>query len=583
MTDTNPKRTRPGVLFLLITLTQLIYINTDLQVHCISEDITGKWIFRIDTQTFTPVLQNTQTSCGHSIPNSPEAPLGDPKFNFPNYTEFEIELKADHKVYSGSLAVGDWTLVYDQSIFMRFRNGDKTVTLTSPFKYYKRSENDKTVSDCSKTMIGWFIPDEDNKSANWSCFFGFKKEYKANFLNIRPRTVSTAVLAQLMTSTNTNLVNMLKYEHLEPFVNKLNEMNLSWKAHINKDLVGLNFVQIRQKLGLKRGLKNTLPDQQQMSFKEKDDTQVREFVSGLNEELADIKSIPNGKIVDVGDNIVRDKDSKYVKYYAEMTKYLNTEIKDIDEKTLPKNWDWRNVGGVSYVSPVESQGNCGSCYVFAAITSLESRLRIITNNRDTTRFSKQFPISCSFYSEGCEGGYPFLLGKFFSEFEIVPEDCLKYAEDPALVKCDQVCDYTKYPKKYTVSKYEYLGGYYGATSEVDMMKELRARGPIPGSIRVPVSFNYYKDGIFSVSNLLQNNQKLSKMTQIDRAVSWEKVEHSVTIVGYGEDDGVKYWIIQNTWGEKWGEGGYFRLLRGENELSVESMGDILHLKVEDRK
>ena len=40
--------------------------------------------------------------------------------------------------------------------------------------------------------------------------------------------------------------------------------------------------------------------------------------------------------------------------------------------------------------------------------------------------------------------------------------------------------------------------------------------------------------------------------------------------------------MANTWGEDFGEKGYFRILRGENEISIESMGDILQLKVEDR-
>ena len=115
-----------------------------------------------------------------------------------------------------------------------------------------------------------------------------------------------------------------------------------------------------------------------------------------------------------------------------------------------------------------------------------------------------------------------------------------------------------------------------------MMKELRARGPIPGAIIVPVSLNYYSSGIFSEKELVKNSDKLSRITTLNRYLSYEKVEHSITIVGYGEEDGVKYWIIANTWGEDFGEKGYLKLLRGENELSIESMGDVLHLKIEDR-
>ncbi|KAK6283915.1 hypothetical protein POUND7_002867 [Theobroma cacao] len=41
-----------------------------------------------------------------------------------------------------------------------------------------------------------------------------------------------------------------------------------------------------------------------------------------------------------------------------------------------------------------------------------------------------------------------------------------------------------------------------------------------------------------------------------------KVNHAVTIVGYGtSEDGANYWLIKNSWGEKWGEGGYMRIKR----------------------
>jgi len=55
------------------------------------------------------------------------------------------------------------------------------------------------------------------------------------------------------------------------------------------------------------------------------------------------------------------------------------------------------------------------------------------------------------------------------------------------------------------------------------------------------------------------------------------------LVGYGEENGTKYWIGMNTWGENWGENGFFRILRGENDCAIESMGDVLNIKVENRK
>ena len=42
----------------------------------------------------------------------------------------------------------------------------------------------------------------------------------------------------------------------------------------------------------------------------------------------------------------------------------------------------------------------------------------------------------------------------------------------------------------------------------------------------------------------------------------KKVDHAITVVGYGVEKGKAYWLIKNSWGVKWGEKGYMRLKRG---------------------
>lgn len=56
---------------------------------------------------------------------------------------------------------------------------------------------------------------------------------------------------------------------------------------------------------------------------------------------------------------------------------------------LPRNFDWRNVSGVNYISPVRDQGACGSCYAFASTANIEANLRIATKNERQDVLSPQ--------------------------------------------------------------------------------------------------------------------------------------------------------------------------------------------------
>ncbi|XP_078584961.1 dipeptidyl peptidase 1-like [Branchiostoma floridae x Branchiostoma japonicum] len=226
-------------------------------------------------------------------------------------------------------------------------------------------------------------------------------------------------------------------------------------------------------------------------------------------------------------------------------------------KHLPKNFDWRNIDGQDFVSAVKDQGNvCGSCYAQATAIALESRLRIMTNNTLMTTMSPQDVVSCSDYSQGCKGGFPYLTAKYAQDFGMVEERCNPYhGHDTACRPYPADC------RRYYVADYQYIGGYYGACNEGLMMLDLVKNGPIPVSFQVYDDFRQYHNGIYHHTGLK------------DGWNPWKVTDHVVTIVGYGIDPSSdeKYWIAQNTWGTDWGELGYFKIRRGTNEVNIESI------------
>jgi len=255
------------------------------------------------------------------------------------------------------------------------------------------------------------------------------------------------------------------------------------------------------------------------------------------------------------------------------TSLLSTSETTFDDpkkyEGLPENWDWRNVKGVNYDVELRNQGGCGSCYAMAAISSLESRFRVATENRFKTSLSSQDVLSCSYYNQGCEGGYPFLVGKHAHDFGLVEESCAKYqgADIPCgAEKCQN-------SKRYYVSDYGYVGGYYGGCNEVAMMKDIHQHGPLMIAFEAPGNLFYYTGGIFTGSKPDSEDEHVAGLN------IWEKTNHAVVAVGWGVEKGQKYWIIKNTWGKTWGEGGYFRIKRGVDECGIESMSVSAIVKV----
>ena len=107
------------------------------------------------------------------------------------------------------------------------------------------------------------------------------------------------------------------------------------------------------------------------------------------------------------------------------------------------------------------------------------------------------------------------------------------------------------------------------------MKEILEKGPVVVSFEPDYTFMLYKKGIYKSMRKTWIDLKISTKPQ------WQKVDHSVVAVGWGkiliiflgydEEKKTKYWLLQNSWGENWGDKGYFKMIRGIDHGGIESI------------
>ncbi|RLN95066.1 hypothetical protein BBJ28_00008965 [Nothophytophthora sp. Chile5] len=203
--------------------------------------------------------------------------------------------------------------------------------------------------------------------------------------------------------------------------------------------------------------------------------------------------------------------------------------------------DWTESG---CVVDVKNQGQCGSCWAFAAVAVLESAVCIAGG--PLTPLSEQQVLSCDTASYDCQGGFP--------------GDALNFIQ-----KSGGVCTEAAYP---------YVSGSTGnrescessscsveavtirqvvAVPESDrgLVQALSGRPVAVGVAAGNPTWKQYKGGVVS-------------------SCTSSELDHAVLAVGYGED----FFKIKNSWGTAWGEEGYIRLKRGAGTGSSGTCGII---------
>jgi cathepsin X len=270
-------------------------------------------------------------------------------------------------------------------------------------------------------------------------------------------------------------------------------------------------------------------------------------------------------------------------------------------------WDWRNVNGIDFTSPNRDQHQpneyCGGCWAFATTSHLSDRLNIARGNTfPGLEISPQVLLTCGpSYEAGCsDGGDPSSGLKWIHQNGIPGETCHNYEAKDLTCNASAVCQdcnfatgicdaRSKFPV-HTIQGYGHLEPQGDITKKeviaamvLKMKAEIVARGPIVCQMSCPDPVGSEHDGYVDDYQPFYNKwgeefppRILHDTNYTCNNSDWDAcVDHNIVVSGFGTEakaDGevVPYWIVRNSWGEWWGEQGWFRIVQGVNNLGIES-------------
>lgn len=256
-----------------------------------------------------------------------------------------------------------------------------------------------------------------------------------------------------------------------------------------------------------------------------------------------------------------------------------TPIKQIIDPTkIPRVFDSR-ITWPGRISSPKDQGWCGASWVFSTVGVASDRFAIMTLGNDQQYLSPQHLLSCNSRNQrGCSGGHLTRAWTFIRKFGIVPDTCYPW-EGRSSADCrvprhkNDNSTWCVGPNPYGQrwsAKLHRVGPPYRVATEQGIMYEMRYSGPVQAVMKVSRDFFAYKGGIYRCSSLSSSDRT---------------GYHAVRIIGWGEEftggQLSKYWIVANSWGEDWGENGYFRIRRGTNECNIEDFVIATWIDIED--
>ena len=260
---------------------------------------------------------------------------------------------------------------------------------------------------------------------------------------------------------------------------------------------------------------------------------------------------------------------------------------------IPATFDGR-VTWAPYLSPVLDQGTCGACYAYSTVMTLQDKFAIQSLGQVRPRFNPLEPVMClieekslhHFYElksdiaklreeeeehvrQACSGNSLYAIGKYLFRFGAVEDSCVPYTYLKDQLKrrgqfplCTDVegaaqdlCQNNAVAQRgWPIWNYYTVGRKSDPHLVEDLQLDMMKWGPIT------MGFMIYEDFLTEYDG---------KTVYVPRPGLVRLGGHAVKVVGWGAEEGVPYWLCQNSWGVSWGDKGYFKIQRNSPLLMME--------------
>ncbi|XP_053331129.1 cathepsin S-like [Spea bombifrons] len=232
---------------------------------------------------------------------------------------------------------------------------------------------------------------------------------------------------------------------------------------------------------------------------------------------------------------------------SEMSISNTTELaQDLANKRVPESMDWRNQ---NCVTNVKDQGSCACSWAFSGVGALECQMK--QRKSKLASLSAQNLLDCShdYGNNGCKGGFLVATYRYMKENGIELDSTYPFEGK------DGICRYNPTSKAIGITSFKQLP----YANEEALKVVVGTEGPVSVAIDASRrSFYMYKAGVY-----------------YDPQCSNTETNHAMLVIGYGADNGVEYWLVKNSWGTNFGEGGYIKIARNHyNHCGIANYGSI---------